>query len=275
MATICGSDAKRSSSGAGSAAGHTTASCSQASRQRRASPAGAPSRASATPPTSSQALVQEQRPAWTVRLLAGQRIEQPLLDLRPDARHRAQPPGRRRLAQFVPRAYVQGAGDLERALGAEPEVEAEPDQVGPQLTLELGQLGDLAGLDQLAQAPLDARPDPPQPAHLAGADEAGHRELRRAHGLRGPPVGARGVGIRVRELEQRGEGLEALGDGRVVEVRCAHTRNDAASAAGNVQPDCPELRMTPSRRGGSLPDHCDEGGSHGGLVRARLREHTR
>src|SRR6478752_3950243 len=46
-ATICGSAAKRSSTGAGSAAAQTTASRSQESRQRRGSPAGSPPSASA------------------------------------------------------------------------------------------------------------------------------------------------------------------------------------------------------------------------------------
>ena len=48
-ATTCGSAAKRSSTGAGSLAAQTTARSSHASRQRRASPAGSPPRAAATP----------------------------------------------------------------------------------------------------------------------------------------------------------------------------------------------------------------------------------
>ena len=54
-ATICGSAAKRASTGAGSAAAQTTASCSHESRQRRTSPAASPSSAAAMPPTSSRA----------------------------------------------------------------------------------------------------------------------------------------------------------------------------------------------------------------------------
>ena len=54
-ATICGSSANRSSSGAGSGAALTTASRSHESRQRRGSPAGSPPSASAIPATSSLA----------------------------------------------------------------------------------------------------------------------------------------------------------------------------------------------------------------------------
>ena len=51
IATICGSAAKRSSTGDGSATAHTTASCSHESRHRRTSPAGSPLESAANPPT--------------------------------------------------------------------------------------------------------------------------------------------------------------------------------------------------------------------------------
>ena len=100
-ATIWGSAAKRAEHAARIGAAHTTASRSHASRQRRTSPAASPPSAAAIPPTSSRALV-EQQPAPRPRLgLAGERLEQLRLDLRPDPGDRPQPARGGGLAQLV------------------------------------------------------------------------------------------------------------------------------------------------------------------------------
>ena len=90
------------------------------------------------------------------------------------------------------------------------------DELRQRLRLELVQLGDLAGLDELAQPRLDPGPDPGQLAHAALADELGDVGRRRADQLRRPPVGAHGVVAGPVQVEQSGEGVEALGERRVV-----------------------------------------------------------
>jgi hypothetical protein len=159
----------------------------------------------------------EQQPARRLRRgPAGQRLEQPSLGLGPDAGDAPQPPRRRGLAQFLRRPDPERARDVDRAPRGQPEVAAEADEAGRQLALELGQLGDVAGLDQLAQPRLDARPDPPQPPDLPGPHEVRDRDRRRADRLRRPAVRARGVRVRLGELEQRRERLEPVGDAGVV-----------------------------------------------------------
>ena len=108
-ATIWGSAAKRASAAAGSGAAQTTASCSHESRQRRTSPAGSPSEGVRDARHELPGAI-EQKPAPRARLgLAGERLEQSRLGLRPDPRHGLQPPGGRRLAQFLGRADAQRA----------------------------------------------------------------------------------------------------------------------------------------------------------------------
>ena len=106
---------------------------------------------------------------------------------------------------------------------SDPEVPAEPDEVGRHFALELLQLGDLAGLDELAQLCLDAPADPAQLADPAGPDQVGDRGLRRPDQLRRTPVRPRCVRARTCELEQGGKRVETLGDRRVLEVLlCGH-----------------------------------------------------
>ena len=73
-----------------------------------------------------------------------ERLDQARLQFRANPRHRAQSPVRGGVAQLLGRVDVQAARDLHRALGGEAEVATQPDEVGGQLALELGQLGDLA-----------------------------------------------------------------------------------------------------------------------------------
>src|SRR5581483_1036159 len=124
-----------------------------------------------------------------------------------DPRHLAQATGRGRLAELGRRPYSERARDLHRLAGADPEVAAEPDEVRLHLALELLELRDLPGLDELLQAALDPPADPAQLAHAARADQVGRA-----------PVRTRRVGIRARQLEQRRERLEPLRDRLVVEV---------------------------------------------------------
>src|SRR5581483_7804406 len=109
----------------------------------------------------------DQQPALRVRLVrAVERREQLRLLLRPDARHLAQPAGRGGLAELRRGPYSERARDLHRLPCADPEIASEPDEIGLHLALELLELGDLAGLDELLQAALDP---PTDPAELANA----------------------------------------------------------------------------------------------------------
>ena len=138
------------------------------------------------------------------------------LGLGADAGHGAEAAFGGGLAQLFGGADAEGARDLDRAPRAEPEVAAEADEVGGELALELGELGDLAGVDELAQARLDAGADAAQVAHAPGLDELGHRGRHVANRLGGAPVGAGGVGVGLGKLKQRREGVQAVGDLRVV-----------------------------------------------------------
>ena len=103
----------------------------------------------------------EQEPAPRPRLaLAIERLQEPRLGLRPDARHGPQPACGRRLAELVGGADPERPSELHRALRAEPEVAAEADEIRGHLALELRQLGDLAGLDELARRASIPAPTP-------------------------------------------------------------------------------------------------------------------
>ena len=98
------------------------------------------------------------------------------------------------------------------AARAQAQVPPEPDEVGRELTLELGQLRDRAGLDQLAQPRRDALADAAQLAHAPLSHELGDGDGRGTDRVGRAPVRASGVGIGVRQLQQGGERGEALGD---------------------------------------------------------------
>ena len=74
----------------------------------------------------------------------------------------------------------------------------------------------LAGLDELAQPGLDARADAGELPRAPGAHERGDVGRRRADQLGRAPVRAHGVVAGAGEVEQRREGVEPLGEGRVV-----------------------------------------------------------
>ena len=215
-ATICGSAAKRSSTGCGSGAAQTTASHSHESRQRRTSPAGSPPSAAATAPTSSRARLSRSPSRGRGCCSLRERLEQQRLGLGTDPRHVAQPPRRGGLAELVGGADVERPRKLDRASSAEPEVPTEADEIGRQLALELGELGDLAGLDQLAEPRRDSVADSAQLADPLGPHEVRDRDRRIADRLGGTPVGADRVRVRLDELEHQRERLEAIGDLGVV-----------------------------------------------------------
>ena len=109
------------------------------------------------------------------------------------------------------RTPSERASSTER-LALEAEVAPEADEVGRELALELGELGDLAGLDELAQPRLDPLADPAQLADPVSAHELGDRERGAADRLGGAAVGADRVRVRLDELEHQRERLEAVGD---------------------------------------------------------------
>ena len=80
--------------------------------------------------------------------------------------------------------------DLEHPLRPEPDQAAEADQLRPQLALQLVQLGDPPGLDELSEPRRDPGADAAQLADAAGADELVDRHGRLADRLRGAAVGA-------------------------------------------------------------------------------------
>ena len=204
-ATICGSASNRSSTGSAASAGTTTASRSDASRQRRGSPAASPPSSSAIDCTSGRL-----RWSWSGSDGRGARLAlerglQLALGLRPDPGHLSQPALARRLAQLLEVADSEHAPDLEHPLDRDAEEAAEPGQLRRDLPLELPQLGDLAGLDELLQPPFDAGADAAELARPALAHELGDRCGGRADQVGGAAVGTRGVRPGICELEQRRE----------------------------------------------------------------------
>src|SRR5581483_10076301 len=160
--------------------------------------------------------VEEQPPPRPRLGFPRQRLEELRLRLRSDARHRAQPAGGRRLAKLLGGPSIERPRQLQRALGPEPEVAAETDEVGGELALELRQLGDLPRLDQLAELSLDAATDSAQLARPPRTHQVGHRHPRAADRLRRAAVGAHAVRVRVAQVEHRRERLQAVGDPSVV-----------------------------------------------------------
>ena len=139
-----------------------------------------------------------------------------LLGLRPDARHVPEPSLARGPAELVGRAHVERAPELDHPLRPDPEEAAEADELRPHLAVQLVQLRDPAGLDQLAESPGDARPDAAQLLHPALAHQRRDGRLRLADRLRSAAVCPGRVVPGARELEQRGERFQAVGDRGVV-----------------------------------------------------------
>ncbi len=96
--------------------------------------------------------------------------------------------------------------------GPEAHEPAERDELRLDFALELFELGDAAGLDELDEPALDPRADPAQVPDAPRSDELGDRRPRLADQLGGAPVGADGVVAGARQLEQGGVRLEHLRD---------------------------------------------------------------
>ena len=192
-ATICGSAAKRverCGRVGGGARPPRAARTSRASGARRRRPS--PPSASAMPPTSSQARLSS-------RPCRGRGSPSRASASSSRASVFGPTPGtvRRRPAAAASRSSSAVRTSSARAIStdrlrAQPEVAAEADEVGRQLALELGQLGDLAGLDQLLEPARDPRPDAAQLAHPArGARGRRPGRACAADRLRRATVGAR------------------------------------------------------------------------------------
>ena len=121
---------------------------------------------------------------------------------------------------------LERAGDVDDALGAQPEVTAETDEVGHEIALELGELRDLSRSHEFAQARLDSRADASQLPTPAGSDEFGDRHRAVANGLGRTPVGANRVRIGVAQLQHRREGVEPVGDLGVVHYVVTASRSE-------------------------------------------------
>ena len=139
-------------------------------------------------------------------------VEQAPLRLRPDPGDRRQASGTRGFAELVGRRDAERAADLHHALGPDAEEAAKPDQLRLHVALELLQLRNPPGFDELVETPGDTRPDPPQLLDSAGRDELRDRRLRVADRLGRAAVCARRVMPGARQVEQARECFQLLGD---------------------------------------------------------------
>ena len=177
-----------------------------------------------------QRAIQQQSLSRPRLALARERLEQPRLGLGADPRHRPQPALGRGVAQLGRGPHAQRAGELDTALGAEPEIAAETDEIGSELALELLELGDLARLDELAQPRLDPGADSAQPPHVAPAHELGDGQRRLPDRLGRAPVRAGRVRVRLGQLQQRSHRVQAVGDLAVVHGGSFPARVDPGAA---------------------------------------------
>ena len=187
------------------------------SAQRRGSPAGSPPSADAISSTSARA-----RFRTSPRIGAGRgcssRAEKGPLGLRADPGHLAEPACASRVAQLVRGADAEHTRELGHPRRAHPDEAAEAHELRLHLALELLELGDPSGLDQLLQACCDSRSDTTQLLNPLSADELVDRRPRLADRLRRATVRTGRVTPRVGEVEEHGEGLQPLGDRRIVHV---------------------------------------------------------
>ena len=159
--------------------------------------------------------VQQHASALRAALLL-ERVQHSPLRLRADAGNGGQASFTCRCTELVRGRDAEGSTDLHHPLRPDAQVAPEPDELWLHLSLELVQLRDASGLDELLQACGDARSDSTQLLHPPGGDEVRDRRLRLTDRLRRPPVCARGVVAGARKVEQPREGFELLGDRCVV-----------------------------------------------------------
>ena len=104
------------------------------------------------------------------------------------------------------------APERDHPLRSEADEPPERDELRLDVPLELFELEDAPGLDELDEPSLDPGPDPAQLARPPGPDELGDRRPRLANQLRSAPIGARRVGACARQVEQHGVLLERSRD---------------------------------------------------------------
>jgi hypothetical protein len=136
--------------------------------------------------------------------------------LRPDPRHAAEPSFRGGLAQLGQRRDPECMAERAHSLGRDAEQRRDADKLRQRLCLQLVELGEPAGRDELAQTRLDSGPDPGQLLSPSLAHEGCHVGRRRADQIGRAAVRAHRVVARAVQVEQGGEGLETLGEGCVV-----------------------------------------------------------
>ncbi len=216
IATICGSAANWSSNGSGLGRGAHDRELPTRVTEAAHVPGGLTAERAGDRVDELPGAVEHQSGPRLGLRVAGELITQLGLDLRPDPGDIAQLAGRGRLAQLVCRADVQRPRNLHRALRAQPEVAAESDQIGRQLALELLQLGDLPGLDELREARLDTGADRAQFAGAPGPHQVGDGHRGATDRLGRAPVRAGRVAVCLRQLEQRRERIEPVSDLAIV-----------------------------------------------------------
>ena len=186
-----GSPANRASTASGRDAVRTTASWWQESHHRRTSPAGSASRARAMPPTRSQARLSHtpRGERASVSRASADTICASVLGPMPGTSRRRPAAAASRSSPAV--RILERAGDVDGALGAQPEVAAEADEVRHQVALELGELRDLSRGHELAQAAPRSRGRCPE-ARDRDRRRRARRPAPRCGGRSRPPAGRRG-----------------------------------------------------------------------------------
>src|SRR5262245_19458906 len=97
---------------------------------------------------------------------------------RPDSTNVRQTPLPDSGAKVRDGSQIERAGDREHAIRREPDQPPEADQLRVELPLEITQLCDLTGLDELAQTRLDPLADSSEPPDLPRAHESHDRRGR-------------------------------------------------------------------------------------------------
>src|SRR5204862_2335843 len=105
----------------------------------------------------------------------------------------AQAPGLGGRAQILDRAHAERAPDRDQPLRPDAEEAAQRYELWLDLALELLELGQPAGRDELFQPSLDPRTDPAQLAYAPDPHELTNRRARLAHQFGRPPVRAHRV----------------------------------------------------------------------------------
>jgi hypothetical protein len=118
--------------------------------------------------------VQQHPPPRLRRAELREALLDPQRRLRPDPRDTVETSLHSRLAKLCQRPDPERMAELAHPLRRQAEQSGDADELGERLRLELVQLGDPPGRDELAETRLDSGPDPREVAHAALAHELGH-----------------------------------------------------------------------------------------------------